>query len=178
MDWREGFRYQAISDYAMYKRLIKDSKVERCHSLHFLVMATEKLAKYFLTPAGHRPKLTHRRFKDFVLQAKIRPELRRACKFGNYPASPEQFRKYCIDLVPAAERIESLTPQGTMDTVNPEYPWEQRVPDNTNRQGFSLEVIVPCFHSYKDFDPKRDTRIQNMMKFIESCFNYITSQSA
>jgi hypothetical protein len=48
MTWREAFRQQALSDYAVFRHLTRVADIPVCHRLHYLQMATEKLAKSLL----------------------------------------------------------------------------------------------------------------------------------
>lgn len=84
-DWRKPFGAQAHSDYKTYEILRKTLGVERCHQLHYLQMATEKLAKTFLTRPFSPPKLTHTTFAKFVRFAKGMPGIQRECRFENSP---------------------------------------------------------------------------------------------
>ena len=67
MDWRTAYFQQARSDYDMLLRLLKEENVPECQRLHYLQMATEKLAKGFLTqPGGPRYPKVHDAFVRFV----------------------------------------------------------------------------------------------------------------
>jgi hypothetical protein len=46
MTWRDAFLKQAHSDYSVYKKL-NELRLPLCHKLHYLQMATEKLAKAY-----------------------------------------------------------------------------------------------------------------------------------
>jgi len=60
--WSEAFLAQAKSDWQIYEHLEKTS-FSKCHALHYLQMATEKLAKaynnYCLWPTKLRSLLRH-----------------------------------------------------------------------------------------------------------------------
>ena len=89
MTWREAFLRQAESDYRIFRDLNhSQASVPVCHQLHYLQMATEKLAKALTCPdAGYPPKATHVAFARFLRIMKGRPELRRELGYqGNYNA--------------------------------------------------------------------------------------------
>jgi hypothetical protein len=75
--WREAFYLQARSDYDLLL-LLNEQGAPLCHRLHYLQMATEKLAKGFQSdPAtNNRPIRSHAAFVRFMQLAKSRPELR------------------------------------------------------------------------------------------------------
>ncbi len=43
--WAQGYYAQARSDCAIYREFQQRSDIPRCHALHYLQMAAEKLAK-------------------------------------------------------------------------------------------------------------------------------------
>ncbi len=66
MDWREAHFKQARSDYELLQVLMRENAAF-CHQLHYLQMATEKLAKGFSTsPGGPQPLKVHRGFVNFL----------------------------------------------------------------------------------------------------------------
>ena len=83
MTWREAFLEQARSDFAMFD-LLNEAKVPQCHVLHYLQMATEKLAKALsLSPRSQEaPPFTHAILvvqmqmihQNRYLRAKLRPQ--------------------------------------------------------------------------------------------------------
>ena len=78
-DWRSAYLEQAKSDFTMFQ-VIQDAPL--CHRLHYLQMATEKLAKGFLTPpGGARYGKTHDAFVRFLRVAKGRPEFQAVSQF-------------------------------------------------------------------------------------------------
>jgi hypothetical protein len=61
MDWRTAFLVQARSDYEVAVRLLRTPDVPLCHSLHYLQMTLEKLAKGMRAQPGSlaEPPHTH-----------------------------------------------------------------------------------------------------------------------
>ena len=118
-------------------------------------MATEKLAKGFLTPPnGPRPPAVHRAFSRFVQTARGNDRLRRECGSN----SPRQFAAYLNSLMPLSSAIEDLAPAGDRDRPNPEYPWEE-----------NGAVIAPAEFAFTALDFKNPKMIK-MLQFIENCF--------
>lgn len=149
MTWAEAFRRQAASDYQVFKQFsAAGSRVAVCHRLHFLQMATEKLAKSFLVgDSSEPPRQTHQALVTFLRVVSSRPEIRVRLKFGN---DPKQFRAYINKLVPLAARIEDLAPAGgKTGRSNPEYPWL-----NSQQQ-----VVCPADYRFPEFAPNEITRV-------------------
>src|SRR6266540_1571915 len=118
--WRAAFFKQAKSDFGTFK-LLNRQHVAFCHQLHYLQMATEKLAKGFLCEPSRSkpPNQVHEALLRFLRIAKTMPFLARECGY-----SPAQFRRFIEGLYSIAEEIEKLAP-GASNRPNPEYPWEQ-----------------------------------------------------
>lgn len=121
MTWREACLRQAWSDFNVY-RILNVSSCALCHQLHYLQMATEKLAKGFQCPIGDVPyPKTHFAFVKFLHQIKQQPLVYYSrLQFR----SKRQFSLHIQSLLPIADSIEKLAPVGgNYDKVNPEYPW-------------------------------------------------------
>ena len=54
-DWMNAFLQQARSDWQAYN-LVDHSTLPSCHAMHYLQMATEKLAKAALLAGGMKPE--------------------------------------------------------------------------------------------------------------------------
>ena len=92
-DWRSAYFTQAEADYTLFRKLAKQEEVPLCQKLHFLQMATEKMAKGFLTPPGRgQYKNTHNAFVDFTRTAVANKSLRDLC--GYHQKSNFDFSKY------------------------------------------------------------------------------------
>ena len=120
MTWRKAFLRQAETDYLLFCEL-NEHKKPLCHQLHYLQMATEKLAKAFTCgPNNNPPKASHPALVRFLQISKGRPDLRRDLGFQNNST----FRAYIDSLLPLAEKIENLVPEGNhLNKPNSEYPW-------------------------------------------------------
>jgi hypothetical protein len=139
MTWRMAYFAQAQNDYGLFRELKGRSDVAMCQKLHYLQMATEKLAKAFLSPhAGSPPPRVHTALARFLRMSKGRPEIRRQLGYeGNYQA----YCSYIDSLVGVAERIERLAPVGDQERPNPEYPWV----DGTGN------VVCPAGYAFAEF---------------------------
>jgi len=113
---------QAKDDYEMFVHLNK-LPAAKCQQLHYLQMATEKLAKAFLCGPGNMPpEISHIALTKFLRVIKGRPEIR---KNLGYAKNHVVFAAYIDSLLPIAGQIENLAPEGgKLDKINPEYPWK------------------------------------------------------
>jgi len=119
IDWRTAYSEQAKSDFSMFNEL-KDGDTPFCHQLHYLQMATEKLAKAYLTPTGSgRYQKVHNAFVRFIRTAGTMPGIMNAAGFSNR----EHYQAYLRGLLEKAHLVEDLSPEGE-DHPNPEYPWQ------------------------------------------------------
>jgi hypothetical protein len=140
MTWREAFRQQALSDYAVFRHLTTQADIPICHRLHYLQMATEKLAKSLLLVGSNAPnERSHYALVPFLRMLPGRPDIRARLKWAD---NPQQFKTY-IDrkIIPWAEKIQNLVPVGGSDRLNPEYPW-------LNGSG---EVACPATYGFPEF---------------------------
>jgi hypothetical protein len=150
MTWRTAYFQQAQHDYGVFRELRRRTDVAMCHKLHYLQMATEKLAKAFLSPrSGRPPPRVHVALCNFLKMSKGRPEIRRLLGYEN------DYHAYCsyIDsLLSVAERIEKLAPVGGQERVNPEYPW-------LDHDG---NVVCPASYSFCEFGRQEITSFQHL----------------
>lgn len=142
MDWRTAFLLQARSDFAIFQRL-NDSPTDYCHRLHYMQMATEKLAKSLLSPPhSDPPEASHAAFVRMLQVLKTRKDVRRQLGFRHTAA----YRAYLDSLLELASRVERLAPSlAGPNEPNPEYPW---------RDSKTQDVIVPAQFAFDEFDLK------------------------
>jgi hypothetical protein len=140
MIWRTTFFAQAQSDNQV-RKLLNRNKAAYSHQLHYLQMATEKLAKSLMTSptAAEAPTFSHAAFVSRPRAIKGRPEIRARLGFANRTA----FFSFIDGLLPLAEQVQQLAPNFSGGVrPNPEYPWKPH-PDH--------EVIVPAEYDFADF---------------------------
>lgn len=154
-NWKEAYFEQAKSDCEMY-RFLNKNKRPLCHRLHYLQMATEKLAKSYLCSSKGNPPKTHYAFVYFLKFTKKRPDIREQFGYGN---NYNAYASYIDSLINLAEKIEKLAPiGGNFDRINPEYPWKDNI---------SGEIICPCTYYFSDFSRDELSKIQMLLsKFL------------
>jgi len=120
-------------------------------------MASEKLAKAFLCgPDNKRPPTGHNALVRFMRTAKTRREFRNATGMTR-----SQFANSIDGLIPTADVVERLVPEGSGVRPNPEYPWET-----------AGSVISPLDYDYPMLDIK-SPKAQKFLKFIRLCIDIV-----
>jgi hypothetical protein len=161
MTWREAFLVQARSDDAV-RRLLNRNRTEYAHQLHYLQMATEKLAKAIMMRDADAapPAQTHVAFVSCLWVIKGRPELRRQLGYEH----AEEFRSFIDSLLPLAERIERLAPNlAGMTQPNPEYPW---------RPAGQAEVFAPSQYDFPQFTPLKP-QMAKLVALVENLLRVV-----
>ena len=154
--WREAFFLQAASDYRVARRLQGYRDLPSCHWIHFLQMATEKMARgYRARPAGGEPPRTHRGFLKFVRKAASRdPHLRSLLKMRN-----DQCRAFLKSLAPLADQIEKLAPALAGGGPNAEYPWP-----------LGPGCRAPVEYDFPELSVATSPHIGKLFDFLDKCF--------
>jgi len=130
---------QSRSDHDVLN-LLRRNRALGCHQLHYLQMATEKLAKAYFWRSGTSPPRTHAGSVQFMralggIQLSQRARVINALGFGTWP----EFRTWIRRTVPMIYELERLAPALAQDGPNPEYPWPHTAPaDNPVRHQFQL----------------------------------------
>jgi len=159
MTWREAFLLQARSDHAVFDRLgALRVEVEPCHRLHYFQMATEKLAKAFLTaPAAvEAPATVHTAFVRMLQVIKGRPDIRRQLGYANARA----FASFINSLLGLANRVQGLAPAvAGLTQPNPEYPW---------RNLGTGEIQAPAEFEFPDFDRATKPQMAKLDKLVRA----------
>ncbi|MBI1915188.1 MAG: hypothetical protein HYS12_10685 [Planctomycetes bacterium] len=120
------FLVQARTNFTVFGLFRKDSKLPRCHTLHYLQMATEMLGKALAWRHGPPKKQTHRAFVPFLRSLAAN---RQAQKQLGYQGQNNSWKQFIRKSVPLAERVENLAPALCKDGPNPEYPWPNAEPE-------------------------------------------------
>lgn len=148
MKQHDALLRQARSDYAVFELLEQEDRddVPECHPLHFLQMATEKLAKAaFLALGVPIDRFSHVAFSHIPYQL-VRSDIARSLGFRDFKA----YRQFLIRAAPLFREMDELNPSvglqmpggGPKDGPNVEYPWEGREPDGT------ATWVVPAEHRF------------------------------
>ena len=151
MTWQDGYLRQAESDYSIYSDLNK-RRAPLCHRLHYLQMASEKLAKSFLCHGRHKPyKKTHYALVRFLNSTKGHPSIPRLL---GYSKNRLAYCAYIDSILDVAKRIENLAPAGGIyDKFNPEYPWKD----------IFGKIQVPSDYPFIEFAVTDFAKIQTLM---------------
>jgi hypothetical protein len=132
-----AFVEQARSDWSVYRLLASQADVKPCHSLHYLQMACEKLAKAYrlrdtASPVDELVK-RHTGFAKFVgpyFTAVLRPDYKnKDAQLGVVIQQARTIAREIEKLAPAIDRVSS--------PENAEYPWES-----------GEKVVAPCSHGF------------------------------
>ncbi|HVX86692.1 MAG TPA: hypothetical protein VH253_18055 [Phycisphaerae bacterium] len=162
MSWRSAFLLQARSDF--YARgVLNRQRVEYCHQLHYLQMASEKLAKGFLTAesSSQPPLLTHAAFVRCLQVMKGRPDVRRLLNFS----SGRAFVEYVESLLPLAEQVQRLAPSyAGLRGPNPEYPWQ------STAQG---SVVAPAEFDFRQFEA-RSPQMNKLLRLMSDLLRVVS----
>lgn len=156
MPWQNGYLRQAESDYEIYSTLNK-SRVALCHRLHYLQMASEKLAKSFLCHGKHKPyPKTHYALVRFLKRTKKSQSVSRLMGYTNNHLA---YCSYIDSLLDVATRVEDLAPVGgNYNKLNPEYPW-------ADASGVIQIPVDYTFHEFSATDlAKLQTLVSNLFK--------------
>jgi hypothetical protein len=135
--WPRAFAEQAASDLDARDWLLQKQQLPRCHELHFLQMACEKLCKaHLMTRPGADPLSLQ---KSHAYIAKNLPVIAREYFARRLQSAPKGHLDRSIRAI--AERIERLAPAndaGGTAPSNCEYPWI----------GPAGQIIVPAAHHF------------------------------
>ena len=143
-NWARAYARQALSDLRVRETLVaaRAGQVDRCHQLHFLQMAAEKVCKAHLSAAnGNRDvKRTH------AYVAKILPILAKAF-YTRLDGQGSLTSWQSGQIRRLAEEIELLAPACNADEArndNSEYPW-------LDAKGI---VQIPCEYKFGNIDDR------------------------
>jgi len=154
MTWSEAFYAQSQSDFRVFQKLMREKGSGDgafCHCLHFLQMATEKLAKSFMCLGQtNAPKPTHSAQVKFLQTIATHMSSRNRFKaFTNRDLSD-----FVRVNLPFAQAIQDLAPTSDMARLNAEYPWRT----------LANEIQCPCLFAYPQFNR---TSLMMFANFIE-----------
>lgn len=122
-DWRQAFARQAKADYETWARLEDCRDAPKCHKLHFLQMACEKLSKAHLFGTVKDPYEIQRRHAYIAKNLPVIAKRHYSRKGKSLRGREHLFRQ----IGHLARQIELLAPavdDGGRREDNCEYPWE------------------------------------------------------
>lgn len=159
-EWAVAYHRQGGSDWVMFERLLDIGDVPPCHALHFLQMATEKLAKAYRfrdTKTDEASLLTsHVGLQKFLNAFLLSPQMR--AEFRGRDAQRESIRK---DFERIAQAIERLAPavdrKGTPG--NAEYPWL-----------LGESVVSPIDYNFEEIQLLRTAGGRSFLRTIRRAF--------
>ena len=119
---------QAKSDHDAFV-LIRGRGVAQCHSLHYLQMVTEKIAKAYFWRSGSPPPQSHAGFVQFLrflgqIRTSDRDRIANLFTFQRFA----DFQNWIRAVLPLAYDLERLAPALANNGPNPEYPWPHANP--------------------------------------------------
>jgi hypothetical protein len=153
--YARAFIAQARSDWEVRGALAARSELPRCHQLHYLQMACEKLAKAYRLVETESPLeelvSKHTGFDKFVGAFFFRLK-------KEYHGKDQQLQALIRRSRTFAREIEKLAPAIDRKAApeNAEYPWER---DGT--------VVAPRDHAFPSLDFVRDPGGRAFLKLVE-----------
>jgi len=150
--WSQVFVQQARSDWEVFEHL-RQTAFPRCHMLHYLQMASEKLAKAYLLASlkDLRMKKSHKALTRFLRHVVRNRKLQTAMGMD-----AKQLRSHVMHFLPLAYDIEILAPSLAQDRPNPEYPWQ-----DPNGQ-----FVTPAKHHFRVIELLREPTGYSLIKFL------------
>lgn len=103
--------------------------IAQCHSLHYLQMVTEKIAKAYFWRSGYPPPKDHASFVQFLrflgqIRQSDRERIANLFTFRRF----SDFQNWIRAVLPIAYELERLAPALAKNGPNPEYPWPHERP--------------------------------------------------
>ncbi|MEI6502598.1 MAG: hypothetical protein WCP21_16435 [Armatimonadota bacterium] len=161
MTKHEAFLAQAKSDFAVFELLLEQpqSDVPQCHPLHYLQMATEKLAKAFhFRGALPLPPRRHDSFHRLASELAKRSDVLKAIGYSK-PGAIEKFLKERA--LGVFKQVEEANPKIADDRAlakgrdrdtspNSEYPWFRII------NVASEDWLAPATHTFSAYQTITD----------------------
>jgi hypothetical protein len=128
-DFQRIWWQQAKSDHEVFL-LLRRQGTHPCHLLHYLQMATEKLAKAYFWRSGTAPPRSHVGLRQFLLRLATavsaeRSRIAEVLAFSRF----DDFQNWNRSIAPLAYGLERLAPSLVQGNgPNPEYPWPHAAP--------------------------------------------------
>ncbi len=127
--YQELWWQQAKSDHDAFL-LLRSQGIAQCHSLHYLQMVTEKIAKAYFWRSGSPPPRNHAGFVQFLrflgqIQQNDRQRIANLFTFTRF----NDFQNWIRAVLSIAYDLQRLAPALADNGPNPEYPWPHERPE-------------------------------------------------
>ena len=164
----EAYLDQATSDFGVFRLLTDQSRqqVPECHPLHYLQMATEKLAKaaYLALEMEDFDFYSHVAFST-LRHHLSRRDIARSLGYKDF----RTYQAFLRRTAPLHRRVDELHPGvgpqradgGAREGPNVEYPWRGRRADE------SMDWQVPAEHDFGLLRTLRDGDGHQMLLFVQ-----------
>jgi len=158
--YQELWWQQAKSDHEAFV-LIRGHGIAQCHSLHYLQMITEKIAKAYFWRSGSPPPRSHAGFVQFLrFLGQIRPNDReRIANLFTFKRYTD-FQNWIRAVLPIAYDLERLAPTLANNGPNPEYPWPHAQPQH-----------APANHKFSIWPSLASRQGRDLMRIIHIAVN-------
>lgn len=148
---------QARSDHRVFT-LLRSEGIAQCHSLHYLQMTTEKLAKAYFWRSGAPPPKSHAGFVQFLrflgqVRQNDQDRIAKVFTFRRFA----DFQSWIRATLPIAYSLERLTPDLANDGPNPEYPWPHVQPRT-----------APANHEFGIWSSLTSVQGRTLMRFVRA----------
>lgn len=155
-DWARGYARQALSDLDAREALC-GTKVHKCHRLHFLQMAAEKVCKAYSIKTGRHGPV----WKSHVCVKEYLPLLARHF-YTVIDGGKQKSQRQIASIKHFAGEIDLLAPAYSLEGLrkdNSEYPWE----DGKGK------ICIPCEYSFPNINDEPGSReIISLIKLIRT----------
>jgi hypothetical protein len=156
-DWADAYAEQSSSDFNVYRLLFTSPDIPICHRLHYLQMASEKIAKAYqfrdLTSSQSKLTTSHVAFSRFIEGFLSSPQIR-----NEYQGRDAQLKRFKQSARNLAREIERLAPavDSEHSPCNSEYPWES-----------GGAIVIPCKYAYPNLALLRDPTGANFLRLLQ-----------
>lgn len=147
---------QALSDHEAFL-LMRHAGIGQCHTLHYLQMVTEKLAKAYFWRSLSAPPKDHAGFVQFLrflgqIRQNDRERVAGLFTFNRFT----DFQNWMRAVIPIAYELERIAPALANNGPNPEYPWPHAQPQ-----------FAPATHDFAVWSSLTSSRGRALMRFIQ-----------
>lgn len=152
---------QAVSDHETFQ-ILRSSGVATCQLLHYLQMATEKIAKAYFWRNNSPPPKSHAGFTQFLrflgghVSQTSTSQIASIFGYKRYP----DFQAWIKSGATSAYELERLAPSLATNGPNPEYPWPHSLPVNS-----------PVKHNFTIWTTLSTAAGRKLLRFTQTAIN-------